>query len=258
MTKKCTKCNTERDVTYFYKNKLTKDGFQFHCKLCNKKYNENNKEKIAKKASEYYQNKKEYKLLKNKEWRKNNKEKRYDYMKCYIENNKEKLKKSRKKHYEDNKEIILKDKKKYYEENKDKISINRKKKYNEIKSNPGFKNKRNDYEKKRLSSDKKFRFIKALRSNIRNCFKRRGNNFKKTTKTECILGCKINEFVSYIESKFTNGMTFDNYGEWHLDHIIPISTANTEEEVVKLNHYTNFQPLWAIDNLRKSNKIKLN
>lgn len=50
-------------------------------------------------------------------------------------------------------------------------------------------------------------------------------------------------------------MTLDNYGEWHLDHIIPISSAKTEEEVIKLNHYTNFQPLWAEDNWNKGNKI---
>ena len=51
-------------------------------------------------------------------------------------------------------------------------------------------------------------------------------------------------------------MTWENQGEWHFDHIIPISSAQTEEEVIKLNHYTNFQPLWAEDNLRKSNKIE--
>ena len=49
-------------------------------------------------------------------------------------------------------------------------------------------------------------------------------------------------------------MTFENHGEWHLDHIKPISLAKSEEEIIELNHYTNFQPLWAKDNLSKSNK----
>jgi hypothetical protein len=50
-------------------------------------------------------------------------------------------------------------------------------------------------------------------------------------------------------------MSLDNHGKWHLDHIIPLATATTEEDVIRLNHYTNFQPLWADDNLKKSNKI---
>ena len=49
--------------------------------------------------------------------------------------------------------------------------------------------------------------------------------------------------------------SWDNYGKWHIDHIIPLSSANNEDEVYKLCHHTNLQPLWAEDNLRKSNKI---
>ena len=64
--------------------------------------------------------------------------------------------------------------------------------------------------------------------------------------------------MQHLESKFTEEMSFDNYGKWHIDHIIPISSAKTEEDIIRLNHYTNFQPLWAVDNLRKSNKVFLN
>lgn len=52
-------------------------------------------------------------------------------------------------------------------------------------------------------------------------------------------------------------MSWDNYGRWHLDHIKPISLAKDEDEVYNLNHYTNFQPLWMLDNLKKSNKYEL-
>ena len=50
-------------------------------------------------------------------------------------------------------------------------------------------------------------------------------------------------------------MTWENHGEWHIDHIMPMYTAQTEEETLELNHYTNLQPLWAEENLSKSNKI---
>jgi len=62
--------------------------------------------------------------------------------------------------------------------------------------------------------------------------------------------------MKYIENKFTIGMTWENYGRggWEIDHIIPISSAKTKEDVLKLCHYTNLQPLWWRDNLKKSNK----
>jgi len=73
--------------------------------------------------------------------------------------------------------------------------------------------------------------------------------------TEEILGCTWEFFRDYIEQQFTEGMTWDNYGDWHLDHIIPLSSAKTDKEVYRLNHYTNLQPLWAEENLKKSDKI---
>ena len=50
-------------------------------------------------------------------------------------------------------------------------------------------------------------------------------------------------------------MSWDNHGEWHIDHITPISYAKTEEDVLKLNHFSNFQPLWEFDNLSKGNRF---
>ena len=85
-------------------------------------------------------------------------------------------------------------------------------------------------------------------------FKRGTNKFKKSAKTEIILGCTVLEFRNYIESKFIDGMNWKNQGKWHLDHIKPLALGTNEEEVIELNHYTNFQPLWAIDNLRKGSK----
>jgi len=82
-------------------------------------------------------------------------------------------------------------------------------------------------------------------------------NFKKDSSIFKMIGCTPDEFRKYLEGKFLDGMSWDNYGMygWHVDHIIPISSAKTLEEIKKLSHYTNFQPLWAKDNREKSNKI---
>jgi hypothetical protein len=72
-----------------------------------------------------------------------------------------------------------------------------------------------------------------------------------------MIGCSPQEFREYIESKFSEGMSWDNYGPrgWHLDHIIPLASAKNINEAIKLNHYTNLQPLWAEDNCKKGCRI---
>lgn len=70
-----------------------------------------------------------------------------------------------------------------------------------------------------------------------------------------ILGCTFNELITHLENQFTDGMSWDNKGLWHIDHIVPISLASTEEEAIILNHHTNLRPLWASDNSIKGNKL---
>ena len=72
-----------------------------------------------------------------------------------------------------------------------------------------------------------------------------------------IIGCSPEFLKEYLENQFAEGMSWDNHGQysWHIDHIIPLSSAKTDEEIYKLCHYTNLQPLWAEENLKKSNKI---
>ena len=65
------------------------------------------------------------------------------------------------------------------------------------------------------------------------------------------IGCTAKELRSYLESKFTSQMTWDNYGDWHIDHICPLSSATSEDELKSLAHYTNLQPMWAKDNVMK-------
>ncbi len=108
---------------------------------------------------------------------------------------------------------------------------------------------RREYERKRFETDKLFFLRRKIKSAISGAFKRTNN--KKNNKTEKILGCSFYEFKKYIENMWGNWMNWDNYGKyngqfnygWDLDHVIPISNAKSEEELIKLNHYTNFQPL---------------
>jgi hypothetical protein len=111
---------------------------------------------------------------------------------------------------------------------------------------------RKKYRDNKFNSEPIYKLSHNIRSLISNYINKLG--CIKSQKTESILGCSFEEFKSYIESQFQEGMSWENQGEWHLDHKTPISWAKSEEMVLELNHYTNFQPLWAKDNLSKGNK----
>jgi hypothetical protein len=80
-------------------------------------------------------------------------------------------------------------------------------------------------------------------------------NITKENKTFKIVGCSPQELKEHLEKQFVSGMTWENRINWHIDHIIPLSSAGTIEEFYTLCHFTNLQPLWVEDNLKKSNKI---
>ena len=78
----------------------------------------------------------------------------------------------------------------------------------------------------------------------------------KPAKTEELLGTDYMTVKKHIERQFTKGMCWDKLGgEIHLDHIIPLSSAKDSNELIKLCHYSNLQPLWAVDNFRKHDKL---
>lgn len=154
-----------------------------------------------------------------------------------------------------NKEKIRESNRKYYEAKHPNASSNKNKtadmKAYQQQWYQDHKKERAAYKRKRRANDDLIKLSENLRSTIGRGFK----TYIKNKHTEEILGCSFSEFKIYIEQKFSDGMTWNNYGEWELDHIIPISSATTEEEVYKLNHYTNFQPLWMSENRKKGNKI---
>lgn len=108
---------------------------------------------------------------------------------------------------------------------------------------------KNNYSTQRLKTDILFKLRRNVRIRINKFIK------NKSKSTELIVGLPFIELKLFLEQQFIKGMSWDNYGDWHIDHIIPLSSAKNEEEIYKLCHYTNLQPLWAEDNRNKSNKI---
>lgn len=98
-----------------------------------------------------------------------------------------------------------------------------------------------------------FAMMLRIRSSLGTSFRRLG--YTKRSRTYEILGCEWSEFKTHIEKQFIEGMTWENRSEWHIDHITPVATATTEEEVIALNHFTNLRPMWAKDNIKKSAHI---
>jgi|LakMenEpi03Aug12_release.lakeMendotaPanAssembly.Ray.scaffolds.fasta_scaffold405284_2 hypothetical protein len=121
----------------------------------------------------------------------------------------------------------------------------------EKKKRNQYKDKSNERNLQRYKNDPIVRLKHLLRSRLAKYVKR------KSVPMNNIIGCDWNELKNYIENKFVDGMTWENWGQygWHVDHIIPLDSATTENDLYKLSHYTNLQPLWAKDNRLKSNKI---
>jgi hypothetical protein len=131
-------------------------------------------------------------------------------------------------------------------------------KRNKMRESKEYRQKEYVKHKQRIKTDHLFKLSCGIRVLIKNYIKRVNiTRVKKSTKTQDILGCNFFEFKEYIEKQFTEGMTWDNYGEWHLDHIVPVSLGVTESEVIELCHHSNYRPLWSRDNLSKNNKILL-
>jgi hypothetical protein len=150
----------------------------------------------------------------------------------YRKNNPEKYKKETKKYYEQTKEIQKQKKKKWIEKNREKY---------------------NSYWTNRKKKEPEFKLLMTMRSRLSSYLKT--HNITKKNKTFEIVGCSPTQLKEHLEKQFKNGMNWENRNLWHIDHIIPLASANTEEELYKLCHFTNLQPLWAEENIKKSDKL---
>lgn len=112
------------------------------------------------------------------------------------------------------------------------------------------KDRRKRYSQKNRDDNNIQYFKEVLRNQVR-----RYIIDKKGKRTEDILGETFDNVRRHIEGQFKDGMSWSNYGEWHIDHIIPLSSGRNKEEYIKLNNYKNLQPLWAEENMRKGSKV---
>lgn len=172
----------------------------------------------------------------NKEWRQNNPEKDKKIHDRWGKNNIETVRKNRLRSYYRHKDKMNKYARAYKKKNKDILKIQSR-----------------DYVKKKYYSDINFRLKILLRGRLWKAITRNSKQSSALT----LLGCTIDELKVHLEKQFTKRMTWKNYGKWHIDHIKPCCSFDlTDFEQQKICfHYTNLQPLWAKDNIRKRGKI---
>lgn len=269
--KKCYVCKQEKELVLFSFNKRNPDGYARECRECKNKidreYRAKKREDNSSKEIDYSgtivccvckEDKPKTEFNKN---RNTATGLTYECKPCqgnksnnYYKENKEEQSIKQKEYYLAVREEKLLYQKEYQKKHKDRL-----KEYGRL-YNLNNRDKKNAlgrvYETKRKAEDPIYKFKHRVRSMVYCSFKRSlTGNYRKSQRTEDILGCTMNDFIDYISSKFTEGMSLDNHGDWHIDHIIPLASANSEEEITKLCHHTNLQPLWGTDNMVKGKKM---
>lgn len=231
--KHCIYCNITKHITEFYKDNSSKDGIKIRCKQCDFIYQQS-----------YHKKRKALKLI----------EKQSKTTKLC------KICKVDKPFIEFNKSSTIKDgyKTTCIQCNNNAIVERKlKRKAQTIANIPKQKEKQRNYmviyTREKRKKDPLFKLKNDIRGIIGRCL--RDNRYTKHSKTHSILGCSFDQFFNHIEQQFVEGMSWDNRNQWHIDHIVPISFGINETEIILLNHYTNLKPLWAVDNIIKSNKL---
>jgi hypothetical protein len=254
--KACSKCGESKPLSDFHFRK-DHNAHRADCKVCFRKrqsdYQERNKSERKKYNAEYREKNKESIRIKGKEWR----DKNGDYIKSYhkdlYENNKDVLNAKKKEYYKKNRDYFVGLNRKYYQKNKAKHAVDREK--YALANKDRLRAARRKWENDRLKNDLHYAMAKGLRRRINIALKRVG---KKNKPTEELIGCTIEELIKHLESQFTDGMTWENYGlhGWHIDHRVPLSYFNlANPNCAKMAFsYKNMQPLWGVDNIKKNNK----
>jgi hypothetical protein len=229
-TKTCSKCHACKPVNLFRKKRN-------QCKACytakQREYHQQNKEGIAAYQREHYQKNKEKFAANNREYRQQHKEEIIAYQRKYRQENKEEIIAYQRKYRQENKEKLTAKQREYQQENKEKIAA---------------------YQRQRYRLDPEFNLICRLRRRMAHAVKAAGLDKKCDSSSE-LLGISPQGLKEWLEAQFTEGMTWENRSDWHVDHIIPCDAFDlTVDQNQRICFwYKNLQPLWIEDNLQKSN-----
>lgn len=192
----------------------------------------------------------EKKAERDKKYRETHKEEIKAYHKEWRDKNREHLNQRQKERYKENPQVFIDARSRYRESHKEQV----KESHHRYKTEN--RQKCTDYERNKKHTDPVYRFRCSFRNLIWGYNKKKGYTGTKTVWE--MVGCDFDTFLAYIQGQFADGMTMENYGHgkgcWNIDHITPISTAQSDEDIERLNHYTNLRPMWATDNYRKSRK----
>ena len=217
--KKCNHCKEVKIITEFSKKYKTKDGFQKYSSICKVCFNIKDSER--RKSEEYKKHKKIYDS-------------------SYYEQNQEKILDRKKEYHIENKDIICAKKQEYRRDNKDKIS-------------EYFKHNKHRVRNAQSTYRKKYPHIISWRRMLYRTLYYFGT--QKEGSTLDMLGYSAVQLKHHIEKQFKEGMTWENYGEWEIDHIRPVTSFSESDKPSVVNSLSNLQPLWKEENMEKFNKI---
>jgi len=264
-TKKCKKCNVEKSLDEFVKNKSCKDGRAGTCLDCwhayQSEYYQKNKDRINKRISEYQKAHPEKSRERTREWRAANRDKVNAKRRKHRANHIEEFRAQAKRDYWKNPEKARARQKKWRDKNKDKIAAKNKayreqypEKIKEFKKVG--RERQNRLARERRKIDPKWKLQRTISNYIYQTLKGRKLNHH----WEDLVGYTLDELIRHLENQFDTDMTWANHGEWHIDHIVPIDAFNfitaNDIDFKRCWALENLRPIWAKENESKGAKLK--
>lgn len=226
--KQCSTCREAKCKEEFGKDSSRKDGLRTYCKCCAKEHRQKSAATSA-------------------QWRQANRDSSRQYSANYYKSNKKSLLEKQKIYREESHEAIKLSKAMYYSRKKHEIS--EKHKHYALLNHESIREYKREWTARRKVTHPEFALSIRYRKRVRMAVAKQG--IKIGGRTHALVGCGWAQLKDHLESMFVEGMSWDNFSDWHIDHVIPLSSAKDEKSLVALCHYSNLQPMWPIDNLKK-------